>query len=203
MADEQPGLVLSFLRHGETELLTQGLVLRGRLDDLLTAQGEQQMHTAIDTALPKQSWQAIISSPLSRCAKIAKQKSAQYGLPIVLMDELCEMDFGEWEGKLTAELFEQFPNELAIWWQSPTKFTPPNGESITSFAKRIDTALIKIKQFAKANHYDKLCIISHGGVIKYLYCKAQELSLDEILKQPAELGEFHTFILQNNRLLMP
>lgn len=203
MADEQPGLVLSFLRHGETELLTQGLVLRGRLDDLLTAQGEQQMHTAIDTALPKQSWQAIISSPLSRCAKIAKQKSAQYGLPIVLMDELCEMDFGEWEGKFTAELFEQYPDDMALWWQSPTKFTPPNGESITSFAKRIDTALIKIKQFAQANHYDKLCIISHGGVIKYLYCKAQELSLDEILKQPAELGEFHTFILQNNRLLLP
>lgn len=203
MADEQPGLVLSFLRHGETELLTQGLVLRGRLDDLLTAQGEQQMHTAIDTALPKQSWQAIISSPLSRCAKIAKQKSAQYGLPIVLMDELCEMDFGEWEGKFTAELFEQYPDDMALWWQSPTKFTPPNGESITSFAKRIDTALIKIKQFAQANQYDKLCIISHGGVIKYLYCKAQELSLDEILKQPAELGEFHTFILQNNRLLLP
>ena len=203
MADEQPGLVLSFLRHGETELLTQGLVLRGRLDDLLTAQGEQQMHTAIDTALPKQSWQAIISSPLSRCAKIAKQKSAQYGLPIVLMDELGEMDFGEWEGKFTAELFEQYPDDMALWWQSPTKFTPPNGESITSFAKRIDTALIKIKQFAKANHYDKLCIISHGGVIKYLYCKAQDLALDEILKQPAELGEFHTFILQNNRLLLP
>lgn len=203
MADEQPGLVLSFLRHGETELLTQGLVLRGRLDDPLTAQGEQQMHTAIDTVLPKQSWQAIISSPLSRCAKIAKQKSAQYGLPIVLMDELCEMDFGEWEGKFTAELFEQYSDDMALWWQSPTKFTPPNGESITSFAKRIDIALIKIKQFAKANHYDKLCIISHGGVIKYLYCKAQELSLDEILKQPAELSEFHTFILQNNRLLLP
>ena len=123
------------------------------VNGLLTAQGEQQMHTAIDTALPKQSWQAIISSPLSRCAKIAKQKSAQYGLPIVLMDELGEMDFGEWEGKFTAELFEQYPDDMALWWQSPTKFTPPNGESITSFAKRIDTALIKIKQFAKANQY--------------------------------------------------
>ncbi|PNP98272.1 histidine phosphatase family protein [Moraxella sp. RCAD0137] len=203
MADEQPSLVLSFLRHGETELLTQGLVLRGRLDDPLILQGEQQMHTAIDTALPKQSWQAIISSPLSRCAKIAKQKSVQYGLPIVLMDELCEMDFGDWEGRFTAELFEQYPDDMALWWQSPTKFTPPDGESMADFAKRIDTALFKIKQFAQANHYDKLCIISHGGVIKYLYCKAQDLSLDEILKQPAELGEFHTFILQNNRLLLP
>lgn len=203
MTDEQPGLVLSFLRHGETELLTQGLVLRGRLDDPLTAQGERQMNTAIDTALPKQNWQVIISSPLSRCAKIAKQKSAQYGLPIVLMDELGEMDFGDWEGGFTAELFEQHPDDMALWWQSPTKFTPPNGESMADFAKRIDTALFKIEQFAQANHYDKLCIISHGGVIKYLYCKAQDLSLDEILKQPAELGEFHTFILQNNRLLLP
>ncbi len=197
-------LTLSFLRHGETELLRQGLVLRGQLDDPLTDKGKQQMHTAFDQtyqASQTTTWQAIISSPLSRCAEIARQKSAQYKLPLLLLDELGEMNFGEWEGKFTAELFEQFPNELAIWWQSPTQFTPPNGESITSFAKRIDTALIKIEQFAKANQYDKLCIISHGGVIKYLYCKAKMLSLDEILKQPAELGEFHHFILNNGQLL--
>lgn len=194
-------LTLSFLRHGETELLTQGLVLRGQLDDPLTDRGREQMNTAFDKYLPMYDWQAIISSPLSRCAEIARQKSAQYKLPLLLLDELGELNFGEWEGKFTAELFEQFSNELAIWWQSPTQFTPPNGESITSFAKRIDTALIKIEQFAKANQYDKLCIISHGGVIKYLYCKAQMLSLDEILKQPVELGEFHHFILNNGRLL--
>ena len=194
-------LTLSFLRHGETKLLTQGLVLRGQLDDPLTDRGREQMNTAFDKYLPMYDWQAIISSPLSRCAEIARQKSAQYKLPLLLLDELGELNFGEWEGKFTAELFEQFPNELAIWWQSPTQFTPPNGESITSFAKRIDTALIKIEQFAKANQYDKLCIISHGGVIKYLYCKAQMLSLDEILKQPVELGEFHHFILNNGQLL--
>ncbi len=196
-------LTLSFLRHGETVALTQGLVLRGQLDDPLTDRGREQMNTAFDKYLPMYDWQAIISSPLSRCAEIARQKSAQYKLPLLLLDELGEMNFGEWEGKFTAELFEQYPDDMALWWQSPTKFTPPNGESTADFAKRIDTALIKIKQFAQANHYDKLCIISHGGVIKYLYCKAQDLSLDEILKQPAELGEFHTFILQNNRLLLP
>lgn len=196
-------LILSFLRHGETKLLAKGHVLRGQLDDPLTDKGHEQMDTAFDTHLSIYNWQAIISSPLSRCAEIAGQKSTQYKLPLLLLDELGEMNFGDWEGKFTAELFEQFPNELATWWQSPTEFTPPNGESIDAFAKRIDTALIKIEQFAKANQYDKLCIISHGGVIKYLYCKAQMLSLDEILKQPAELGEFHTFILQNNRLLLP
>lgn len=196
-------LTLSFLRHGETKLLAKGHVLRGQLDDPLTDKGHEQMDTAFDTHLSIYNWQAIISSPLSRCAEIAGQKSTQYKLPLLLLDELGEMNFGDWEGKFTAELFEQFPNELATWWQSPTEFTPPNGESIDAFAKRIDTALIKIEQFAKANQYDKLCIISHGGVIKYLYCKAQMLSLDEILKQPAELGEFHTFILQNNRLLLP
>lgn len=196
-------LILSFLRHGETKLLAKGHVLRGQLDDPLTDKGHEQMDTAFDTHLSIYNWQAIVSSPLSRCAEIAGQKSTQYKLPLLLLDELGEMNFGDWEGKFTAELFEQFPNELTIWWQSPTEFTPPNGESIDAFAKRIDTALIKIEQFAKANQYDKLCIISHGGVIKYLYCKAQMLSLDEILKQPAELGEFHTFILQNNRLLLP
>ncbi len=199
-------LTLSFLRHGETELLAQGHILRGQLNDPLTDKGKQQMHTVFDQtyqASQTTTWQAIISSPLSRCAEIAGQKSTQYKLPLLLLDELGELNFGDWEGRLTAELFEQFPDELAMWWQNPTGFTPPSGESITSFAKRIDIALIKIEQFAKANQYDKLCIISHGGVIKYLYCKAQGLSLDEILKQPVELGEFHTFILQNNRLLLP
>lgn len=193
-------LILSFLRHGETKLLAKGHVLRGQLDDPLTDKGHEQMDTAFDTRLSIYNWQAIVSSPLSRCAEIAGQKSTQYKLPLLLLDELGEMNFGDWEGKFTAELFEQFPNELATWWQSPTEFTPPNGESIDAFAKRIDTALIKIEQFAKANQYDKLCIISHGGVIKYLYCKAKMLSLDEILKQPAELGEFHHFILNNGQL---
>lgn len=193
-------LTLSFLRHGETKLLAKGHVLRGQLDDPLTDKGREQMNTAFDTRLSIYNWQAIVSSPLSRCAEIAGQKSTQYKLPLLLLDELGEMNFGDWEGKFTAELFEQFPNELTIWWQSPTEFTPPNGESIDAFAKRIDTALIKIEQFAKANQYDKLCIISHGGVIKYLYCEAQMLSLDEILKQPAELGEFHHFILNNGQL---
>ncbi len=199
-------MYIDLLRHGETELLAQGHILRGQLDDPLTDKGKQQMHTAFDQtyqASQATTWQAIISSPLSRCAEIAQQKSTQYKLPLLLLDELGELNFGDWEGKFTAELFEQFSDELATWWQSPTGFTPPNGESITSFAKRIDTALIKIEQFAKANQYDKLCIISHGGVIKCLYCKAKMLSLDEILKQPVELGEFHTFILQNNRLLLP
>lgn len=196
-------LTLSCLRHGETAALTQGLVLRGQLDDPLTIKGKEQMHIAFDQthqSTQTTTWQAIMSSPLSRCADIAQHKSVQYHLPLYVLDELGEMDFGDWEGKFTAELFEQFPNEMATWWQSPTQFTPPNGESVNEFAKRIDEALINIEHIAKSNQYNKLCIITHGGVIKYLYCKAQKLSLDEILKQPAELGEFHHFSLNDGQL---
>lgn len=202
-SESKSGLVLSLLRHGETRLLAKGHILRGQLDDPLTDKGREQMTTAFDSYLPVHQWQAIISSPLSRCADIARQKSAEYQLPLCIMDALGEMDFGEWEGRATAELFEQFPDEMAKWWQTPTQFTPPDGESVDVFAERIDDALVQMAQFAKMHRYGRLCVITHGGVIKYLYCKVQGLSLDEILKQPAELGEFHTFILQNNRLLLP
>lgn len=196
-------LTLCMLRHGETELLAQGRILRGRLDDPLTAKGKAQMQAAFDGEFPKQAWQAIVSSPLSRCADFARQKSDEYQLPLLVLDDLQEMDFGEWEGQFTADLFAQFPDEIARWWQSPSQFTPPNAESMADFAKRIDGALGQIAQFAHENHHQRLCVICHGGVIKYLYCKAQHLSLDEILQQPAELGEFHCFNLQNGQLSLP
>ncbi|OOR85556.1 histidine phosphatase family protein [Moraxella canis] len=190
---------LSVLRHGETRLLTSG-VLRGRTDDALTQKGWAQMHASFDDNFLSNQWQMIITSPLSRCLDFAKIKALQYKLGLVVLDELQEMDFGEWEGQRTADLYQKYPNDLSIWWQTPTAFTPPNGESVYRFARRIDEGLAKIEQICQTHHHQKVCMISHGGVIKYLYCRAQGLSLDSILTMPADLGELHHFGYHQGRL---
>ena len=38
-------------------------------------------------------------------------------------------------------------------------------------------------------------VVTHGGVIKLLSCLAQQQSLDDLLKMPAELGQLHSFSL--------
>lgn len=193
-------LSLSLLRHGQSELLSGDHRIRGRLDDPLTALGWSQMNAAVAAARDAAQWQAVISSPLVRCADFAKAMAEKYQLPLVVMPEFAELDFGDWEGKLTADLYAQFADELAKFWQTPTQFTPPNAERIVDFAKRIDDALAQVARLAKQSHWQNVCIVTHGGVIKYLHCLADGAPLDEILLQPAALGQLHHFIWQNGVL---
>ncbi|MFU8928042.1 histidine phosphatase family protein [Acinetobacter puyangensis] len=187
---------LDLLRHGETELTQwQTSILRGQLDDALTDAGWQQMQQTFDQAFLNTAWQILVSSPLQRCARFAQTQAQQHDLPVLLLDNLKEMNFGDWEGLSTADLYQHFPDDLARFWQTPTQFSPPNAEKIQDFALRIQTALQDIYCLAQQYQYKKVCVITHGGVIKLCYCLAQQRSLDDILTLPASLATLHHFRL--------
>lgn len=179
---------LDLLRHGETE---QGHTLRGSTNDALTAQGWQAMQHTIDQALP--TWQVIFSSPLQRCAHFAQALAQALDLPCYCLNQLQEMHFGEWEGKTTQHLYECYPTQLAQFWQTPTQFTPPQAESIQDFATRIDEGMQNIQQIMQQHQFTHALVVTHGGVIKYLKCKALAQPLDLILAMPAELAQLHHF----------
>ena len=184
-------VALSFIRHGQTVLLTQGNILRGRTDDPLTAHGYEQMVTTFGANLS--NWQAIFSSPLSRCAVFAKDKAVEYELPLFVLDELQEIDFGDWEGACADELYARFPDELSQYWQIPHLYTPPNAESVADFHERIVCAIDKIHIICEHHYIQRACVICHGGVIKMLYVLAKNLPMSEILTTPVALGEVHEF----------
>ena len=92
---------LDLLRHGVTE---RGGGLRGSLDDELTAEGWAQMRAAVASAGP---WQALVSSPLRRCAAFAEELAARLGLPLQLEADLRELHFGAWEGRSAADLMHE------------------------------------------------------------------------------------------------
>lgn len=185
---------LDILRHGETELTCENAaILRGQLDDALTDSGWQQMQQVFDGYCIKADWQMMVSSPLQRCAAFARQQAQQYELPMLMMDELQEMDFGDWEGQSTQTLYEKDPDALTRFWQSPSQFTPPNAEPFEHFVQRIQHALFAIYEYCVVYNLQRVCMVSHAGVIKLLKCLAQQQRLDEILTQSAELGQLHHF----------
>lgn len=190
-------LTLYLMRHGQT---THSDCLRGSLDDELTELGFAQMHSAWDNFAHKDDIQAIISSDLKRCANFAKELSEKLDLPLLLIPQLQELHFGDWEGQKVADIYEQYPDELANFWQTPTKFTPPNGEPFLAFTQRIDESLLDIESFACLYCIKHILIITHGGVIKYLTCKAKNLPLDDILKNKAELGHIYAFDYHDGQL---
>ncbi|WP_089605005.1 histidine phosphatase family protein [Acinetobacter piscicola] len=198
-------LQLDLLRHGETTL---GHTLRGSTDDELTTLGWQQMYQIVQmtdqasisqTAIQK-PWDIIFTSPLKRCRLFAESIAEQLHRPLIVDQQLQEMHFGDWEGESTQMIYENDPELLANFWQYPTKFTPPNAESLQIFSARIQSALHNIQQQMLQYHAEKALVVTHGGVIKLLKCMALQKPLDDILKMSAELGQLNRFVLNSETM---
>jgi len=186
-------LQIDLLRHGETTL---SHTLRGHLDDDLTEQGWLQMQSTIQQYMTTPvDWDVIISSPLRRCRRFAEHLADQLGLPMRVNEHIKEMYFGDWEGISTQAIYEAEPEQLANFWQFPTQYHAPNGESLTQFQQRISIGFEQIYTQIQAQNGQKALVITHGGVIKLLTCLAQQQNLDNLLKIPAELGKLYSFSL--------
>lgn len=182
-------LQIDLLRHGETTL---SHTLRGHLDDDLTEQGWLQMQSTIQQHITTpMDWDVIISSPLRRCHCFAEHLANQLGLPMRVNEHIKEMYFGDWEGISTQVIYEAEPERLANFWQFPTQYHAPNGESLTQFQQRIFIGFEQIYTQIQEQNGQKALVITHGGVIKLLTCLARQQNLDDLLKMPAELGKLY------------
>lgn len=190
-------LHIDVLRHGESELSG---CLRGSLDDALTAHGWQQMQESVSTAIATSNglvesapWQAIWTSPLQRCANFALDLAQRQHITLYYSKALQEMHFGDWEGQSIQQLYAQVPEQLANFWQQPTRFSPNHAETLADFKQRVVHGLTAIVQQAQRMRLQRILLVSHGGVIKLLKCLALNCELDLILTQSAPLGQLHRF----------
>ncbi len=161
MADD--GLWL--LRHGDT---VGGEGFRGRTDDALAQRGYQDMQRAL-AALPPPA--RVVTSPLRRCATFARDVAARRRLPLVVDDDLRELDFGHWEGCTAAELQQRSPRALAAFWRDPAANPPPGGEGFADFVERVDAAHGRLRVMP-----GPVLVVSHGGPIRRILLRARGLA---------------------------
>ncbi|MGZ0786888.1 alpha-ribazole phosphatase family protein [Pseudomonas saponiphila] len=172
-------LHLDLLRHGETEL---GGGLRGSLDDALTERGWQQMRDGVQGRGP---WDRIVSSPLQRCSRFAEQLAAQLHLPLSLAPDLRELHFGAWEGRSAAALMDTEAEDLGRFWADPYSFTPPQGEPVADFSRRVLGAIDGLYQSWAGQ---RVLLISHGGVMRLLLARARGLPREQLLSVEVSHG---------------
>lgn len=111
-----------FLRHGQTAS-NAAQTIGGATDLPLTEQGHAQAALAATIPLHVAS---IWCSPLQR----AQQTAAAMGRPVILLPDLQERNWGDWEGQ---------PRSVMV-----REATPPNGESPEAFRARIRAAMAQI-----------------------------------------------------------
>lgn len=109
----------------------------------------------------------LFSSPLLRCTETA---SIIYpDRQPIIMDDLIEYDFGEFEGQ-TAEQLKDDP-DFINWLKGEGDTAVPFGESNSKFMYRICLAFEKIVDALMQNGITKAGIVTHGGVISTILSK--------------------------------
>lgn len=152
---------LDFLRHGEP---LGGRKYRGQTDDPLSEKGWTEMRSAVGDARP---WQAIVSSPLSRCRAFAEALAAEMAVPLALEDRLKEMAFGAWEGRTPSELKAEDPDVLFNFKQDPIGARPAGAEDLHGFQSRVAQAFDSMAETYRGGH---VLVVAHAGVIRMAIC---------------------------------
>ena len=142
---------LWLIRHGETEWSLSG-AHTGSTDVPLTEAGRR--HAAdLGAYLARHSFSLVLSSPLSRALETARIAGYQ---PQVDPD-LCEWDYGAYEGRKTAEIRQERPG-WSLWRDGV-----PGGESVEGVAVRARRVI------AKAEQSDgDVVLFAHGHFLRIL-----------------------------------
>lgn len=158
---------LFIVRHGETDWNRAGR-FQGQRDTELTEHGLAQADKAADY-LRGRRFDAVVTSPLAR-ARVTAQKiyDAAECDTFEVIDDLTEINHGDWEGRLSTEVAETWPDLLETWHTRPHVVVMPGegGESLRAVQIRTMRAVEDI-----ASRYSgDVVLASHDAVIKVMLC---------------------------------
>lgn len=134
------------MRHPEPDVAPG--ICYGRTDLTLKSPPQADLST-----LPP--FRAIRSSPLRRARLLAQAIAQSAGLPLVVDDDLSEMDFGRWEGQSWSAIPRA---EVDAWAEDFHHARPHGGESVAMVSERVRRALGQAE--------DGTLIVTHLGVIR-------------------------------------
>lgn len=168
------------IRHGETDW-NRDRRIQGQTDTPLSALGRRQA-LAIGQRLKRERFTAIYASDLQRAwdtaqaigqATLAERSDA----PQPVADRrLREMDFGEWEGKTSAEIAASHPEAHARSKHRDADFRIPGGESFRDLYERTVDAVTSL---VDAHPGGTLCVVAHGGILDMMYRHTHAIALDQ------------------------
>ncbi len=170
---------LYIIRH--TSVNTSKSICYGQSDVALTEDFEEE--SALVLAQLPTKIDAIFSSDLQRCVRLAEKIQAENNVQIVYDKRLREMDFGDWEMKNWDDIPKE---ELDVWMNNFVFEKAKNGESLEILAERVG-------HFLEENNYFKneknTIIVTHAGVIRVFFHYLKQVELKNIFNIKVNYGE--------------
>ena len=156
-------LTLWLIRHGETAWSLSG-AHTGRTDLPLTEAGRESA-AAVGRWLAGRKFSLVLSSPLARARETCRL--AGYGDAAQVEANLCEWDYGDYEGRTTAEIRKQSPG-WSLWTDGPL-----HGETVAQVGARADAVLARVSEVE-----GDVALFAHGHLLRILTARWLGLAPD-------------------------
>ena len=192
------GTTIYLIRHGEVED-SNPRRYNGHIDVPLSANGVEQIKRVADYLFKNTDTPsipplvrggnggvvAVYSSGLQRARKSAEIIAEPFGLKPVIVDELKERSFGQWEGMSFDEISMEWPDAFNAWADDPLRFSPMGGESTLGLRDRVMPAFNRI---VKEHEGEDVAVVTHGGVTRVILCEMLGMPLENIFRIEQDFG---------------
>jgi alpha-ribazole phosphatase len=173
---ECQSLKLTLVRH--TSLQIAPGICYGQTDVDVAASFMQEA-AATRAKLQALNVDAVFSSPLQRCVKLAHALA----LAEMKQDErLKELHFGEWE----MQAWDDIPREIFdAWAHNYADLAPPYGETFTQLQQRGVDFLTEV---TKTHAHQHVLVVTHGGMIRAMLAHVLNMQLKGLFRFHVDYG---------------
>lgn len=123
--------------------------------------GKKQIHQ-VSKRLKDYPIKAVYASDLDRAYETALPIAGYHNLPVIKIDGLREINFGQWEGKTYDQIICHHQELMDAWIKDPYNTCLPDGESLTDLQERVVRC---IKEILSAHSEETVVIVTHAGPI--------------------------------------
>ncbi len=176
------------VRHGETDWHLEHRIL-GRTNKSLNERGQEQGRL-IAQRFADEELAALYVSPIQRCRETIAALAELKGVEPVVVDDLMEVDFGEWDGRKSADIMAESPDLLRQWLMNPSSLRVPGGENMAEVHDRVVAAMNAILPHHQPE--ENILLVSHGGPIRMVVCEILDIHVDRMLRLEVDLASITT-----------
>jgi phosphoserine phosphatase len=177
-------------RHGHVEGIDPPL-FRGRTDLPLTSLGEAQANAVARRIASSWNPVAVYSSPMRRCLTTAQAIAAAAKISCKILDDLTDLDYGEWQGRAYSEIRSSSPSLFAAWFATPHLVRFPAGDSLQDLVARAADALRAVLAWHQ-EAAEAVVLVGHDSVNRALLLQLLDQPLSaywRIRQEPCSINE--------------
>lgn len=166
-------------RHGQTEWNVEHR-MQGHQDSPLTELGVRQAEW-LERGLAGVTIDAVYASPSSRALRTAEIIRGGREIPLLTEDAFMEIGMGIWEGSISDELEELYPEQYGYFWHDPGQYKVKDSETFAEVKAR---ALNKLGDIVSGHDGQSVLIVTHTVVIKLLMAHFEGRDLTKLWDLP-------------------